>query len=62
MGTTEKRMKLPVFTLEECQQCHMKTKRPFKIGDYVFSAGGQCQNCKGATLIVAVFAEQVPRR
>lgn len=62
MATSEKRVKMPVFTVEECQQCHMKTKRAFKMGDYVYNAGNPCQSCKGNTLVVAIFAEQVAQR
>ena len=62
MATSEKRMKLPVFTVEDCLNCHMKNKRAFKVGDYVFAPGNPCQSCKGNTMIVAIFAEQPARR
>ena len=62
MATSEKRMKLPVFTVDECLNCKMKNKRTFKMGDYVFAAGNQCQSCKGSTMIVAIFAEQQVNR
>jgi hypothetical protein len=62
MTTSEKRMKLPVFTLDECLNCKMKNKRAFKMGDYVFAAGNPCQSCKGSTIIVAIFAEQQVKR
>ncbi|MBM3897974.1 MAG: hypothetical protein FJ358_05560 [Thaumarchaeota archaeon] len=61
-ATSEKRMKLPVFTLDECLNCKMKNKRAFKMGDYVFAAGNPCQSCKGNTMIVAIFAEKPANR
>jgi len=62
MVTSEKKVKAPVFTLEDCLNCHMKNKRAFKMGDYVFAPGNPCQSCKGNTMIVAIFAEQPARR
>jgi len=62
MVTSEKKVKAPVFTLEDCLNCHMKNKRAFKMVDYVFAPGNPCQSCKGNTMIVAIFAEQPARR
>ena len=49
--------KRTVFTIEECERCSLKTKRPFKEGDYVFKDGGECSHCKSPhTRISAVMA------
>jgi hypothetical protein len=55
----EKRPKMPVFTIEDCQSCGTKTKRAFKLGDYVYKEGGECAKCHAKTLITMIFAEQV---
>ncbi|MFQ5969694.1 MAG: hypothetical protein ACE5J2_04285 [Nitrososphaerales archaeon] len=46
-----------VYTIEECQQCGLKTKRTFKFGDFVFKIGEFCSKCKGSTLITMIYAE-----
>ncbi|MEO9365133.1 MULTISPECIES: hypothetical protein [Candidatus Nitrosocaldus] len=48
-----------VYTIEECQQCGVKNKRIFKVGDYVYKFGGSCLRCKGSTLITMIYAEYV---
>jgi rRNA maturation protein Nop10 len=48
-----------VYTIEECNQCGLKTKRSFKIGDFVFKLGELCSKCKGSTLITMIYAEYV---
>jgi Zn ribbon nucleic-acid-binding protein len=55
----EKRPKMPVFTVEDCKACGTKTKRAFKMGDYVFKEGAECPKCHAKTLITMIFAEQV---
>lgn len=55
----EKRPKMPVFTVEDCQSCGTKTKRAFKMGDYVYREGGECAKCHGKTLISMIFAELI---
>ncbi len=55
----EKRPKMPVFTIEDCQSCNTKTKRAFKLGDYVYKEGGECAKCHAKTLITMIFAELV---
>ena len=34
---------LRVVTIEECQSCKEKTKRDFKVGDYVVQEAGTCE-------------------
>ena len=36
----QKPSELHVYTVEECQNCKQKTKRDFKVGDYIMSAAG----------------------
>ncbi len=55
----EKRPKMPVFTVEDCQSCGTKTKRAFKMGDYVYREGGECAKCHAKTLISMIFAELI---
>ncbi len=56
----EKRPKMPVFTVEDCSNCGTKTKRAFRIGDYVFKEGAECAKCHSKTLISMIFAELIP--
>jgi hypothetical protein len=51
---------LHVYTVEECQGCRQKTKRDFKVGDYVMGAAGTCEKCQGKKLIVQIYGEKVP--
>lgn len=46
-----------VYSIEECQQCGVKTKRNFKFGDFVYKIGELCSKCKASTLITMVYAE-----
>ena len=55
----ERKQNMQVFTVEECPNCNTKTKRAFKIGDYVYKDGSECAKCHGKTLITMVFAEQM---
>jgi len=48
-----------VYTIEECKQCGLKTKRTFKIGDFVYKIGELCSKCKGSTLIMMIYAEYI---
>ena len=56
----EKRPKMPVFTVENCSNCSTKTKRAFRIGDYVYKDGAECAKCHSKTLITMIFAELIP--
>lgn len=53
----EKRIKTPVFTVEDCPQCGTKTKRSFRLGDYVYKEGGDCAKCHSKTWISMIFTE-----
>lgn len=54
----ERRAKMPVYAIEECANCKVKTKRPFQNGDYVFKLSGECAQCKqGRNRIIMVYAE-----
>lgn len=55
----EKRPKMPVFTVEDCSSCGTKTKRAFKLGDYVYKEGAECVKCHAKTIISMIFAEQI---
>ena len=46
------------YTIEECGSCGLKTKREFKLGDYVFKEMGECSKCKGKTTISMIYAEK----
>lgn len=50
---------LHVYTIEECQSCGQKTKRDFKVGDYVMAKSGPCEKCQGQKLIVQIYGERV---
>lgn len=50
---------MPVFTVEDCSNCGTKTKRAFKLGDYVYKEGGECAKCHSKTLISMIFAELI---
>jgi hypothetical protein len=55
----EEKEKPIVYTIEECQKCGLKTKRTFKIGDFVYMVGELCSKCKASTLITMIYAESV---
>ncbi len=55
----EKRPKMPVFTIEECASCGTKTKRAFKLGDYVYKDGAPCPKCGAKTVISMIFCELI---
>jgi len=46
-----------IYTIEECQQCRLKTKRTFKLGDFVYKIGELCSKCSASTLITMIYAE-----
>lgn len=53
---------LQVFTVEECEACHLKVKRAFQQGDYVYKPAGACQKCGEKTWVVAVYGEPLRPR
>lgn len=53
---------LHVYTIEECQNCKEKTKRDFKVGDYITAAAGTCEKCQGQKMIILVYGEKIPPR
>ena len=53
---------LHVYTIEECQGCKQKTKRDFKVGDYITAEAGACEKCQGKKMIVSIYGESVPKR
>jgi hypothetical protein len=53
---------LHVVTVEECQGCKEKTKRDFRVGDYVMQEAGNCEKCQGSKMITLIYGEQVPKR
>lgn len=54
---TKEEEKATVYSIEECQKCGLKTKRSFKIGDFVYKMGELCSQCKASTLITMIYAE-----
>jgi len=55
--TYDRKSKDSVYTIEECSSCGAKTKRAFRLGDYVFKAGDKCAKCASQTMIVQIAAE-----
>ena len=53
---------LHVYTIEECQNCKEKTKRDFKVGDYILSPAGTCEKCQGQKMIVSIYGEKAVKR
>jgi hypothetical protein len=53
---------LHVYTIEECQGCKVKTKRDFKVGDYITAEAGTCEECHEKKMIVSIYGEKVPKR
>ena len=53
---------LHVYTIEECQSCKQKTKRDFKVGDYIAGDAGTCEKCHGKMMIVSIYGESPPKR
>ena len=47
------------YTLEECQSCHMQSKRKFKEGDYLFKESSECKSCQSKLIIVKIFGESI---
>jgi hypothetical protein len=52
---------LHIYTLEECQSCKEKTKRDFKVGDYIVGAAGTCEKCQGQKTIVLIYGEKAAK-
>jgi hypothetical protein len=50
---------LHVYTIEECQSCGQKTKRDFKVGDYVLGEAGSCAKCQGKKTITLIYGEKL---
>jgi len=53
---------LHVFTIEECQSCKEKTKRDFKVGDYIAGSAGACEKCHGQKIISMIYGEEATPR
>jgi len=49
------------YAIEQCNQCKATTKRPFKLGDYIFKGLEQkCSSCKtGHITISKIFGEVI---
>lgn len=52
---------LHVYTIEECQGCQQKTKRDFKVGDYITADAGTCEKCHGKKMIISIYGEKPPK-
>jgi len=53
---------LRVYTIEECSSCGQKTKRDFRVGDYIMADAGVCEKCQGRRTIRLIYGEKVPQR
>ncbi len=53
---------LHVYTIEECQNCGQKTKRDFKVGDYILQEAGECDKCKSRKVISLIYGDKIPHR
>lgn len=51
------KVKLSVYTIEECPACGQKTKRAFQVGDYITKEGAKCSKCGNTTKITLIYAE-----
>ena len=51
------KVKLSVYTIEECPACGQKTKRAFQAGDYITKDGAKCSKCGNITKITLIYAE-----
>lgn len=58
----QKPSELHVYAIEECQNCKQKTKRDFKVGDYIMGAAGTCEKCRGQKMVVLIYGEKVSQR
>jgi hypothetical protein len=57
----EKPSELHVYTIEECPNCGQKTKRDFKVGDYVVGEAGICEKCQGKKTIISIYGEKISK-
>jgi len=55
----QQKPKFNVYTIEECPACGQKTKRAFKVGDYITKDGAACSKCGNTTKITLIYAEPV---
>ena len=53
----QNKVKLNVYTIEECPVCGQKTKRAFQAGDYITKDGAKCTKCGNTTKITLIYAE-----
>jgi hypothetical protein len=53
---------LHVYTIEECQNCGQKTKRDFKVGDFVLGDVGSCEKCQGKKTIALIYGEKALKK
>jgi rRNA maturation protein Nop10 len=51
------KVKLSVYTIEECPACGQKTKRAFQVGDYITKDGAKCSKCGNVTKMTLIYAE-----
>jgi NAD-dependent SIR2 family protein deacetylase len=58
----DKPVELHVYTIEECGNCGQKTKRDFKVGDYIMAEAGTCEKCQGKKAITLIYGEKISQR
>ena len=45
------------YTVEQCIECEMLTKRKFREGDVLFAESSKCSSCGDQTRIEKIFGE-----
>jgi len=58
MSLSEKK-KQEVYTIEECFNCGLKSKRIFKEGDYVFKKASTCIKCNSDMYISMIYLDSL---
>lgn len=53
----DRRPKPPVYSIEVCPKCDLKTKRAFQVGDQVYKQSVECSRCKTPTMIMMIYVE-----
>ena len=56
---SKKEKTIIAYTIEKCQSCGKESKRKFKEGDCLFTAGSECSFCKGQSRISKIFGQPI---
>ena len=49
---------LHIYTVEECQNCAQRTRRDYRVGDYVLAEEGTCEECNGKKIVSLIYGEK----